>query len=258
METQTSTVDLSEMRRENQDSPWLFPVRMENSSKIEWKPNIIEAFSSFKKPIDAIIWDKLLRQKSISAATEQEQKMLERWWIDGWKETPQIKRKHTTATPILRLRDSLTGWDPYILYPTISIAAKDIKLTPYVLKMLCLGLDTEVQYADKLIAFKELTNAQAQDRQRVKDALGPRWTLFAADNTILGRFNFIGELAAAAQVEDYNLRKYHNENWNELPDGRWFWNNLWGSRPISPRDEVLGKDWQNCYAANLDQKLDEI
>lgn len=233
-ETAAKIVELRE------DPNWLFAVRMDGKHQIEWVENIVECFAAFRRPIDAIAWDKLLNSGAISASTPEQNNMLRQWWKEGWKNTPIAAKKPGVNVPVLRLRETMSGWEPDILYPSLGSAAKDNNTTVENLGILNNGVRTKLTSPYKFIFYRE---TQRGDIEARKEKELP-WTLFGADNIIQGHYRTKKELAAAVGATDKILDLVHKDHWNKLPDGRWIWHDEWDIMPISPNDEPLGVHWR--------------
>ena len=234
------------MEEQNEwQNEWLFPVRMENGHNIEWKPNIVEVLAAFKKPVDQLSWDKLLRRGALSAGTPEDQAKLERWWIEGWKETPTLPPKRSASIPVLYLEEKWDGQHLALVYPSLTIAAE--ALGTYKRHIILsdthnLTRETPNKLPVRLMRRHGLQNVYA------REDIEWRWTIFAADNTIIGHFRTKQEAANFLGVTAYDLDRAHKYKWNEIDHGIWVWNEEWGLMPISPQDEPLGKNWREKYA----------
>ena len=229
------------------DDKWLFPIRMESKNGIVRKENIVECFGAFKKPVDQLSWDKLLRAGSIAAEDPSNQPLLEQWWTIGWKETPQLPAMKTKPIPTLKLRETMDGWEPDIMYANLKMAAKYENTRRDVIETLAAGVWTKLKSDARYILYRDFSHAAIKARQNE----APPWTHFAADNRILGHYHSGVELAKDLNIRYVDVYIAHKENWNELSDGTWIWYENWGIMPISPQDELLGFDWREKYGANF-------
>lgn len=231
-------IDTSTLRQKNPENPWLFPVRMENSSRIEWKENIVEALACFKAPITESTWLHCLRRKLIAAETPEEQKKLEEWWSIGWKETPQLPNGETKPNPIMRVRQNALGETLEKIYPSNTIARQDLKCNKKQLAQLCEGI--EMAFA-RGIQLRPMRKKETNYMGAVDDF---KWTLFAPDNTILMRAKTLKEIAAKMNIS-YSSAHYACKARNGvLASGNWFWNDEHGLVPTAPNGEVLPDDWR--------------
>lgn len=249
METNTSPYNVSIDYWREQNAPykseWLFPVRVAAKDRIQWYPNLTEAFAVMKRPLDYVGWQNLLRQKRICAYDQTDTEKLEAWWDIGWQQTPQLAPKRSRhANPILRIAASPLGETLELVYPSITIAREELNSQDYLIQKACSGMPVKLPFAGRLHSMREIATVALQELQ---ENLLP-WTLFAADNTILGHFRTREELAKATPYSWQQINRRHLNYYNELEDGTWVWYNQWDVMPISPRDEPLGMDWRTKYA----------
>ena len=230
------------------NNKWLFPIRMAGKNFIETKENIVETLATFKRSIDEIGWNRLLAQGRVAAESPRDQELLRKWWAEGWKETPQLAAKKGIPNPVLRLRETMGGWDLDLVYPNLSSAAEGEGKTLQDIEVLSAGVQTKLSSPYKYVLMRQHSYATLQARE---EAQLP-WTLFAADNTILGHYRTQKDLANALGVHRRIIDLAHTRNWNRLNDGRWVWYEEWGIMPISPDDEPLGVYWRTKYAAKID------
>lgn len=222
------------------NSKWLFPIRMENSKGIEWVENIVAALGKFKAPITQATWEHCLRRGVISAATKEQQQLLWSWWTVGWQETPTLPASWG-PNPVMRITHQALGKTLEMIYPTIHKALEALKCVRETLYDTAQGLCRNSMFDGEVRLMKQVAE---------KELPYPPWTLFAADNTIEGYFQNKCELAAYVGLHYSDIAKAHYNAWNRLSDGRWFWYEQWGIFPISPDDEVLGRNWREKYSPN--------
>lgn len=239
-ERASAPVTLDRLRARNPDNKWFFPIRMENKTSIKWKANIVECFGSFRKPIDELSWAQLLRRGQIAAETPEEQKKLEQWWTIGWQEMPQLPLIKGLSNPVMRIRETMNGRNLDLVYPSLRSAERGEGMCKEHIEVLSLGVWTKIT-SDYQFALMR-THNRSKFMLRQENQLP--WILFAPDNTILGEFRTKEELIAASGFTEYKVLDTQNNNWNELPNGKWFWNTKWDLMPITPHDEPLGKNWR--------------
>lgn len=224
---------------------WMFPVRIEGSTGIVWKDNIVEALGRMKKPIDETTWYKLLDKGIIAAETPEQQELLRQWWQYGWQETPQLPHKNSTSIPVLQIQESALGPTLHTVFGNSAMAAKELKVDRDVVLRISDGKPRANfnNFAYKLLRHHNKGSiVNAQERKQL-------WTHFAANNIILGSYPTKQAMANAIGVTGHIIDVAHKKNWNELPDGTWVWCDDWGIMPISPQDEPLGMKWRQKYAS---------
>lgn len=246
METNNIDINLTILRQKNENfhSKWLFPIRMENTKEIKWVANIVECLGKFKKPIERTTWEHLLRQKTIRAQTPEEQQLLEQWWDKGWAETPQLPTITHWGNPILRIGLTGMGETLEVVYPTLTSAGANMKLDKRRILGLCTGKFPNPDPTMRLMMLRKSSDVRAV----VKGEKQKPWTLFAANNTILGFFDTKQQMADFLGISPRSIDWAHQKHWNQLEDGKWVWLNQWGLVPISPADKALECDWRTRYA----------
>lgn len=229
------------------NSEWLFPVRVEAKDRIQWYPNLTEAFAVMKKPLDRVAWENLLRQKRICAYDDADNTKLAAWWDIGWQQTPQLEPKQSAhGNPILHIGVTPLGETLDLIYPNITTACANIGYSYGTLYRLCAGLRTSAKITGRLHSMRKINAMRLENA--IAAAEHKPWTLFAPDNTILGHFRTREELAAATPYSWQQVNRAHLNNYNELPNGTWVWYERWDIMPISPQDEPLGLNWRTKYA----------
>ena len=219
---------------------WTFPIRMESKRDITIVPNIAECISRFKKPVDQLAWEHLLRTKRIAAKLPEDQPKLDRWWAEGWQNITPLPQQHSAPIPVLRLRNTMTGWDMDLVYPNLRSAAEGEQIAYKSFMHLTSEL-LKPHSERKFILLRQHNNSNIL---LLEDNFY-KWTLFAADNTVLGHYPSKRELASAMRTSIRSLDTAHTNHWNRLPDGKWFWSMDWGFVPISPDDEPIGRNWRD-------------
>lgn len=248
------TVDDLRQKNAKYNSKWLFPVHIAAKNGTGWEENIILALGKLRRPIDEIAWNKLLAA-DIIAAEGPEKELLQRWWTGGWKETPQIEGSAAKSTPILRTKYTGLGEELDIVYPNITIAAKELKCHTEIIYQYCsIPEQCVLPFDGKLYAAKSLNSLRTESR---KEKRRP-WTLFDANNTIVGHFANCSELAASIGTNRHQIEIAHRDRYNYIGGGLWVWYEEWGLMPISPNDEPLGKNWRTkCAPKNaVEGKID--
>ena len=231
-----------------EQNKWLFPIRMEGKYFIETKDNIVEALATFNRAVDEIGWNKLLAQGRVAAKSPEDQVLLRQWWTEGWKETPQLPAQYSTANPVMRLRETMDGWNLDLVYPNLSSAAEGEGRTPQEIEILSSGVETKLSSPYKYVLMRQHNFAALKAREEMQYP----WTLFAADNTIQGQYRTKQELADALGVHRRIIDLAHTRSWNKLPSGQWVWYEEWGIMPISPDDEPLGVNWRERCSTKID------
>ena len=220
------------------DSKWLFPIRMENSKGIEWVDNIVVALGKFKAPITQTVWERCLRRGVIDAATPEQKQLLWDWWTVGWQEIPTLPASWG-PNPIMRIVNQPLGQTLECIYPSMGKAEETLGVSHKVLKNISQNLQSNFLFDGEVRFMKQFA---------AKEFPPPPWTLFAADNTIVGMFQTKMEMANYLGVHYKVIDWAHNHSWNQLSSGRWFWCDRWGFFPISPNDEVLSGNWREKHS----------
>ena len=234
---------LDSLRQKNAkyNSKWLFPIRMENQSFIEWVPNIVEALGRFKRTIDEIGWNRLIAKGKI-AAEGADNDLLRRWWLEGWKDTPCIAAaRGMIGNPILRTRLTPLGEELYLIYPTMQKACADLRCGELVVTALCNKEKVVHNPIDgNLYAMKEIVSQHYENYNPDRKP----WTLFDGNNKIVGFFTNRLEMANYLHLPLVELERAHTDRYNYIGNGYWMWYEKWGFMPISPNDEPLGRNWR--------------
>lgn len=229
---------LNSMRQKNPESIWLFPVRMENSSSIEWKPNLVEAIACFKKPITEATWKECVRRKLIAAETPEEQELLAQWWDKGWKETPQLPYIASYGNPMLCVRQNALGETLEKIYPTNSSAMEELGCNRKQLVHMCNGVEMPFARGIKIIPMREKTDFRIITQDKT------RWTLFSRNNTIITRTKTMAEMAKFLGVNQHFIVDIYRKRPAVFFNGDWLWYDEWGLIPTAPNGEVLPEDWR--------------
>jgi len=220
------------------ESKWLFPVRMENSKSIEWVEDIVEAFSKFKAPITQATWEHCLRRGVVGAGTPEHNKLLREWWNTGWQEMPILPAKWG-GTPVMKITQQVLGQTLELIYPTIEKTCEALGCGFRAFRDIAQGIHPNRYFDGEVRPLRQIA---------AKELPYPPWTLFAADDTIIGYFQTKQEMADYLGIHHKIIDVAHNNNWNKLASGKWFWCERWGFMPISPDDEPLGSNWREKYS----------
>lgn len=215
-------------------SKWLFPVRMENSSRIEWVDTIYHALGKFKAPITQTMWDTCLRTGRIVAATPEEQNLLQRWWTEGWAETPQLEERATSVPcPILQVGHSALGETLELIFPSITHFTEHWGLNRRLTQKALHNIPVP-QIADK--SFKTAFPT-ATDRIATKEPY--RWILFDPDDnpvrTFTKKTEIVDYLQCGRKLVDVTVVSPSHA----FSTGYWLWKTDWGLVPTSPKGVEL-------------------
>ena len=235
---ENTTIDTTSLREKNPDSPWLFPIRMENSARIEWKENIVEAISAFKAPITEATWISCVRRKLIAAETPEEQQRLEQWWSTGWRETPTLPNAATKPIPIMAVRQNALGETLEAIYPTNNIALKALGCHKKQLARMCNGEELPMNKGIKLIPMRE------KNVTVLGLVEGYKWTLFAPDNTVIAQSKTLKNIAEYLQLTYRQTHYAYTRHNGIFSSGMWMWNDEHGLTPIAPDGNFLPEDWR--------------
>ena len=242
-------IDFWRSKNTKYNSQWLFPIRVAAKDRIQWYSNIVEMAAALQKPLYYDGWQSLLRQNRIQAYDDTDNRLLAQWWEEGWQHTPRLAAEdRSRRNPIFHIGDGPLGETLEVIYPSIDHAAAATNLTETTIRKSCIGAPTRVAVEGRFWCGYDLSTSQVEHWKYDKRA----WTLFAPDNTILGHYHNREELAQDTPYSWQYVWRQHLNNYNELENGMWVWNDNWGIMPISPKDEPLGLDWRTKYARKDD------
>ena len=233
-EISNKTLDEIRASYTHYECKWLFPVRMENNSKIEWVAHIYAALGKFKKPITQTMWETCLRTGRIAAYTPEEQDLLWKWWTEGWKETPQVaEHSASSPCPILQMAAGALGETLELIYPTIGEFVSTFALTRHEREKLL--HDIEVPR----MAGKTFRSAYPTSEHKLVRKEPYRWILFDPNNKPLKTFSTKAEMAAYLECGKKPIDVAIASTDHAFYTGFWIWKVDWGFIPISPKGVEL-------------------
>lgn len=237
-EISNKTLDEIRASYAHYECKWLFPVRMENNSKIEWVRHIYAALGKFKQPITKTVWDTCLRTGRIAAETPEEQALLESWWTEGYKYMPEIETMtRGRPCPILQMAAGVLGETLEIVYPGVGSFVAELQLTRHEREKLLHNIDVP-RFADK--RFKSAYPTCAHKLVRKEPY---HWLLFNQENQLVRTFASKLEMA-----EYFGCGRRAIDTAVSTPnfvfsDGTWVWKVDWGFIPVSPKGEPV-RNWE--------------